>query len=527
MRHAIRPVYLAAVLVLPGCAAWLLGVDDSAPAAPSAPDTGAVLAADAGPTVVPVDPQGACEAGRKKCGAQCVFYSDPNFGCSNADCAPCSYANAGAKCGAKGQCALESCDITHKNCDTRSDNGCESASASDPANCGVCGKACAGGEVCSFGTCSLNCAGALTKCGSACVDITRDLAHCGACDNAACIAPATGTGTVACEASACKTTCANGYRLAADNRSCELIAVACVAPSMMAGGVCGTWRAVASGSTARLLGGWSASPTAAWAVGDLIDQTGSARNGRVLRGDGAAWSSVLMPTESLFAVWGSSSTDVWVTGDSKKVWRWDGTMWNSVAPPSGGLVGFTDIWGSSASDIWFTVGASSIVGGYIMHWDGSAWTKVFPVDKAGELTGVWANSASNAWAVGTSGTILRWNGTIWSASPSTSREQLNDVGGSSASDVWAVGDSGTILRWSGTAWSTSRSGTGQVLSSVWSASPSNAWVVGTGGTMLHWDGTAWSAIPSGTTADLLTVWGSSAADVWAAGANGTMLHFSP
>jgi hypothetical protein len=48
-------------------------------------------------------------------------------------------------------------------------------------NCGACGHACAPGEVCQAGACTLFCAGGTTRCGDACVDTDVDPMSCGGC----------------------------------------------------------------------------------------------------------------------------------------------------------------------------------------------------------------------------------------------------------------------------------------------------------------------------------------------------------
>jgi hypothetical protein len=75
--------------------------------------------------------------------------------------------------------------------------------ATDRLNCGMCGNACAPGEVCSMGTCVTTCPAGSTLCGGRCVDTSSDAANCGACGM---VCPA---GTT-CSGGACSTTCGPG-----------------------------------------------------------------------------------------------------------------------------------------------------------------------------------------------------------------------------------------------------------------------------------------------------------------------------
>jgi hypothetical protein len=103
---------------------------------------------------------------------------------------------------------------------------------------------------------------------------------------------------------------------------------------------------------------------------------------------------------------------------------------------------------------------------------------------------------------------------------------LYDVWGNSASDVFAVGAGGTILRYNGSAWSAMASGTTSILWDVWGSSGSDVYAVGDGGTILHYNGSAWSPMAfSGPANNLMGVWGSSANDVFAVGRWGTILHY--
>ncbi len=52
----------------------------------------------------------------------------------------------------------------------------------NPEHCGACNVPCDPGQVCSQGSCSLNCGGGTTQCGDLCVDTLNNPDHCGGCD---------------------------------------------------------------------------------------------------------------------------------------------------------------------------------------------------------------------------------------------------------------------------------------------------------------------------------------------------------
>ena len=162
---------------------------------------------------------------------------------------------------------------------------------------------------------------------------------------------------------------------------------------------------------------------------------------------------------------------------------------------------------------------------------------------SGALSGVAATSATNAWAVGSTGSgkalIVRWNGAAWTqvASPAPASSNLSGVAATSATNAWAVGStsSGTlILRWNGTAWTQVPSpspGTAAGLYGVAATSAGVAWAVGYTATstgtktlILQWTGAAWKRVPSpspaGNGADLSGVAATSTSRVWATGCSG-------
>jgi hypothetical protein len=166
----------------------------------------------------------------------------------------------------------------------------------------------------------------------------------------------------------------------------------------------------------------------------------------------------------------------------------------------------------------------------------------------GQLFGVAATSARNAWAVGqatVSGKtiILHWDGTAWRRVPSPTPKgggALYAVAATSSRNAWAVGGSdgppGTteILHWNGTAWRSVPSPAprgGGALFGVAATSAGNAWAVGCAGNCfqgfggiktltLHWNGSTWRRVPSpspGTGSALSGVAAVSARNAWAVG----------
>jgi len=146
-----------------------------------------------------------------------------------------------------------------------------------------------------------------------------------------------------------------------------------------------------------------------------------------------------------------------------------------------------------------------------------------PITATTLLHGIWAVSASDVFAVGDAGTILRRVNNAWSVMTSGTTRNLRGVWASSSSDVWASGVSGTVLHYNGTAWSTMSTPSTSDVDAVWGSGPSDVWFAG-GGTVLHWNGSGFTT--QGFAGTMLSISGTGPRDVWVAGENTNLHHFT-
>jgi hypothetical protein len=296
-----------------------------------------------------------------------------------------------------------------------------------------------------------------------------------------------------------------------------------------------------------------------WAVGSTV-----MTDPMTVRRSGGAWTENVLtlvrgrpgdPPGSFDAVAAVSKNDVWVVGvtaGEALAEHWNGRAWTVVPTPSPGPPGSgagADLYGVAAvsyGDAW-AVGGTNSGKTWIIHWDGTAWTRV-PSPNPGQsaqLNGVAAVSADSAWAVGDytspAGTSLslieHWDGHAWTVAPSPAIRggaELAGVAAQSPDSAWAVGGGGAgglIEHWDGRAWTRVPSpglAGGGTLHAVTALSPAGAWAVGIGSlrpgnsptTLIeHWDGRAWTLVPSPAAGDLTAVTATSADSAWAVGSS--------
>ena len=293
-----------------------------------------------------------------------------------------------------------------------------------------------------------------------------------------------------------------------------------------------------------------------WAVGL------SAAGGQIAHWNGRSWADSDF-SDGYQAVAAQSRTDVWAVGGTSWFYptqtlarRWNGKTWTLVPTPTpGGSAWFNGVAATSPANAWAVgcicggPGAQGFSVPLIEHWNGKTWKQQFfglPTQTA-QFNGVAAISASDAWAVGATGSsapnsalIEHWNGYRWRrVNTPPGLGFLQSVAATGRSNVWAVGYTNNspatlslTLHFNGRRWSVvpSPNPTGQTdLWAVSASSLANAWAVGytnlscpCGTAALHWNGKRWSAVPApnppaGSLDALLGVVAISPSDAWAVG----------
>ena len=277
-----------------------------------------------------------------------------------------------------------------------------------------------------------------------------------------------------------------------------------------------------SGNQLVAVSGASASDV--WEVGASFHERES--RGYAIHWNGATWTIYHEANPSkdggrLSGVAEIAPNDVWVAGTDygapgyaepqPRIEHFDGKKFETVeAPPvPGGIAELYGLKAFASNDVW-GVGVSLVPGqlqlGYIVHWDGSAWSWIPSAQVSGAATNpdsISGSSSSDVWAVGgfiaggSSGSFQtfaeHWNGSSWSRVPTPNvngnSNILNAVVVNSPTDAWALGDYST-----GTAFNPLTE---------------------------HWDGNTWSIVPSPNTGTQSTyIFGGAALgprDVWAVG----------
>ena len=139
-----------------------------------------------------------------------------------------------------------------------------------------------------------------------------------------------------------------------------------------------------------------------WGSGENNIFVGGGNQGTIINYNGLNW-SLSEPNFRTSSIWGSSGEDVFFAGFSGgTILHYDGFTWTSM--DSGLTNDLYAIWGTSKTDV-YAVGSV----GTLLHFDGNNWNAM----KSGtteNLFGIWGVSESDIFAVGGNGTILHSDG---------------------------------------------------------------------------------------------------------------------
>ena len=173
----------------------------------------------------------------------------------------------------------------------------------------------------------------------------------------------------------------------------------------------------------------------------------------------------------------SSPVQVWGVNSAGQIWRSDGGPWAGIPGEA--------VQASVASD-----GTVLIVNaeGRVYRRADSEWQQL---DDAPKLAQVSVRNASEAWGLGKSDEIFRWNGSAWSQVDG----RLTSISVAADGSVWGVNRGGMVFRRNGDAWQAMQ---GQLVQ-VSAARNNDVWGVNANNDIWRWNGSGWTQVPGSLT----------------------------
>jgi photosystem II stability/assembly factor-like uncharacterized protein len=222
------------------------------------------------------------------------------------------------------------------------------------------------------------------------------------------------------------------------------------------------------------------------------------RQGTMLRttNGGNSWSAQNSgTTEDLNAIHMINVNLGYAVGDRGRILKYNGTSWSALS------TGETrHVYGVHFvnENIGWAVGDWGRL--YYTSNGGSSWRNQNDPTNSTKFNAVYALSESEAWAVGTNGRILRYNGNTWGVRTSGVNVELLGVHFLNSNFGFAVGKNSTILFWDGNAWATQNLGLGNNSENIFDVhvlSTTEAYAVvspgfGGRGVILKYNGSTWS-----------------------------------
>ena len=171
--------------------------------------------------------------------------------------------------------------------------------------------------------------------------------------------------------------------------------------------------------------------------------------------------------------------------------------WTAMNPIIGGMRVATDL-----NSVWADASGLVAVGrsGTVIRWDGRVWSALPAVVADADYETMWGFDANTIYAATTgtySGTkVFRFDGSTWVPQLPAPASFVNALWGPSSNVVFAVGQSGEVGRYAGS-WAYAMQ-SASTLNGVFGSDANNAIAVGNAGTAIRYTG-AWAPDPTGTT----------------------------
>ena len=215
------------------------------------------------------------------------------------------------------------------------------------------------------------------------------------------------------------------------------------------------------------------------------------------------WTAQTIGSQSLNGVAcpGVIPTVCYAVGDNGQILAYNGTSWT---PQTSGTTAFLNFIACLSASTCYAVGTGGAIS--VTVNSGSSWSPTTGSSNTSQVLNAiacpQATPSVTCYAVGGGGTILYTSngGSTWSPQNSGTTAPLNGIYCASISTCIAVGSNGTILRYNDGAWSVRGSVTAVSLNAVTCADLNDCYAVGGNGTILYSNtgGASWTIQTSGT-----------------------------
>lgn len=232
------------------------------------------------------------------------------------------------------------------------------------------------------------------------------------------------------------------------------------------------WEAI-DYSQGTLEGIYGFGPDDIWAVGDA-----GGLGALITHWDGGAWRTwKLEQYERLFAIWGTSSSNLYAVGWSGTILHYNGNRWSKME--SGTEKTLYDIWGVSPDDVYAVGYDPPTARGIMLSLTENGWETFIetdlqpsPLRPHGKLRSVWGFDKDNIYVTGTT-TFQLHSGNWQKVYLPVDLTAIEMIRGNNMANIFLVGHFGLIIHRNGLNWRLMEQffhqpGAG-VLSGVWSS----------------------------------------------------------